>query len=791
MAELPKYERQKYLTEGVPMAGTENIDAAITASKSMQSMLDQLTAYTAEEAGKYAIEKGIEFSINNPLSIKDYQNAERNGESAVNKFLQGGKTYNNTLKTMYGHQSRIDLLGELENHQQGVLQQVKEGKITDLQQIRAELEAPTKGYANVVFNIDAEEGMKFQTSATTYTKTNYKSILKELGDRAELEAQFTVDKFITAGAKNYTQFVYNNTDPTLLLAHRDMLERDAFDAFAITGKQTENMNAFRNKLDKVEEAAVADQIAKEYFTAGSSKEQVERIMQNEGEAGRYTNYFANLLPDRQNSLQSAVSTAMEKLEISSSVSNKTLTFSLSEMDKTVSNGNLTDLSQLSGYDFDDKQQIQADIILGKQLINEVVYSSSPYNEAGFDAAMTKIQTQYGGEQNTIYEDAILQHADKMRKQVIKEIEETPIEYLKKNIKYKSEIEPLYVDSNMLIDPEYRDGMARKIAKRKAVVEKFAEDFGLANVNLFSKEEVSYYSNQFNQITQTPSLTPTEKVGQQMQYAGYLVDTFGGNSYQIFQELGEKNTSLAHIGNLMNDAMRSPNPSMEAGELLAVGNLIDLGVAGDKAKYVMETSDMRTTEASVLGDAFTQNERGIVTESAIKIYYALKTKDFDEFDTDLYEKALKLAAGQQGEYGGIVEYKGVKHAIPSNIKRDDFEDNLFRFATIEDIEANLVDRDGNNIENIGRGSQPYSYDQFVTSNLKFVDNTKAMLSGEIFRLFGNEELAFGDPNGNPIYIDMANLYELILSKNPGLDEYASKRFDNRDIIPEVETIRLMQ
>ena len=427
MAELPKYERQKYLTEGVPMAGTENIDAAITASKSMQSMLDQLTAYTAEEAGKYAIEKGIEFSINNPLSIKDYQNAERTGESAVNQFLQGGKTYNKTLKAMYGHQSRIDLLGELENHQQNVLQQVKEGKITDPQQIRAELEAPTKGYANVVFNIDPDEGMKFQTSATTYTKTNYKSILKELGDRAEKEAQFTVDKFITAGAKNYTQFVYNNTDPTLLLAHRDMLERDAFDAFAITGKQTENMNAFRSKLDKVEEAAVADQIAKEYFTAGASKEEVERIMQNETKAGRYTNYFANLLPDRQNSLQSAVSTAMEKLEISSSVSNKTLTFSLSEMDKTVSNGNLTDLSQLSGYDFDDKQQIQADIILGKQLINEVVYSSSPYNEAGFDTAMTEIQTRYGGEQNTIYEDAILEHAKKMRKQVIKEIEETPIE----------------------------------------------------------------------------------------------------------------------------------------------------------------------------------------------------------------------------------------------------------------------------------------------------------------------------------------------------------------------------
>jgi hypothetical protein len=117
--------------------------------------------------------------------------------------------------------------------------------------------------------------------------------------------------------------------------------------------------------------------------------------------------------------------------------------------------------------------------------------------------------------------------------------------------------------------------------------------------------------------------------------------------------------------------------------------------------------------------------------------------------------------------------------------------------LEELAMHLVDSNGDPVENIGPGNLPYTLSQFRNAQVEFYDRNTVKLTGSRTRVFQeNDQLVLTNQNGDPLYLDMAGLYQYILYKNPEMDHvsYDSVRQDvpeSQEIDAMTEMIRLMQ
>jgi len=765
MAKLPTYERQVLKTDIGPAVGTQNLEGNIRQSQALQKLFDQATAWAGEEAIKYSVERATQDFLDQPLTVKDYQDAMRRGEDPIARFKRGGVSYNETLKKLHGHQARMELGSQTQALQEDVLARVKRGELTDPNQIRKELEAPIRGYGKTVSAIDVEQGMSYISTARTHSKYYYKSAMKELGDHAEAEMQLKVRKYVDDNKRYIEAFLDTENDPGLIIAQRDFLIKNAADSFKLTGNVEKNLNSFVTEVDKVMFAKIGDKIALENYTR-MTKDDLLSKMQTGNDFGLFTNYYNQLTADDRNSLDSAVTTAMNNLDTKKSTADALVTKKIGIAKTQTGDGSILDLNK--EFSVDDITNMTPPQALDYSIValqNDINTKMKNGNIDSAEALRTHYRQKYAGEQNTLLANAALKQIEKNVNDMRSDIEKNPVDWAQTNTLWKKNIEPLFIDPNKLNDQGYILEMQRKFAQRQTTVQSIANKNQSANINtFFSTQEVKYYEAQFENIS-AADISADEKINRQLALATSMVNVFQGNSYLLFKEFS-KNTAYAHLGNLASDALRSPTPNMDNVKLLAKGYLIEQGVSGDKTKYDFAANSDELVNTTMLGNALPSAERGIVTANAKRIYMALNDKDPFNFNKKLYQQALSIAVGTNGEYGGLITMDGHQHIIPSSIKREHFKEGLFNYVDINDVNSVLVNSRGENIENIGDGGEPYSLDQFRNANFRFVSNNKIAIIGEKVNWFSpNEQKEFSTPDGKPIYVDVEALYQIILAKNP--------------------------
>ena len=762
MARLPTYERQVIKTDIGPAVGTQNLEGNLRQSQALQKLFDQATAWAGEEANKYAVEKATQDFLDQPLSVKDYENALRSGTDPIEQFKRGGVSYNDTIKKLHGHQARMELGSQTQALQESVLARVKRGELTDPVQIKKELESSVRGYGKAVSAIDVEQGMNYISTATTHSKYYYKLAMKELGDQAELQMQLTVNGIIDQSARGWETFLDAENDPGIISLHRQSILKEAMDTFKLTGKVTENLNKFNEKMDKVLFAKLGDKIALENFQDGTTKDSLMQDMQSGNNFGIYTNYYNSLTADDRNKLDTAVSTAMSNLELSKSTSDGVTTNRISLATEGVNRGDVLDLSDLDKMPKTQTQQFKYDLAVKKNDINTQLQSTT---FASRKAIEDEINKTYEGAENTEIRNELINHFRTQLQNLDKKIVDDPVAYAAKHPALKGQVKSIMIDSNRLNDPDYIRQLKVDFADRQAVIQKIRTENQLPNLTLFSKDEVTYYKSQFAAISAGEGSLDS-KINKQIGLATTMVDAFKGSSYLLFKEFDPK-SPYAHIGNLVLDAMESPTPNIEDVKLLAKGDLIDQGLFG-KINYELPANEIRGVN-DALGEAFDGPNKAIVETNALKIYKALNVQNAGTFNDKLYEKAVEIAVGTNGEYGGIVEYQGKKMVIPSSIKREDFTNGLMNFVNLEELAMHLVDSNGDPVENIGPGNLPYTLSQFRNAQVEFYDRNTVKLTGSRTRLFQeNDQLVLTNQNGDPLYLDMAGLYQYILYKNPEMD-----------------------
>jgi len=291
-------------------------------------------------------------------------------------------------------------------------------------------------------------------------------------------------------------------------------------------------------------------------------------------------------------------------------------------------------------------------------------------------------------------------------------------------------------------------LIKQIGERVTQSKSFAASMN-SEPKYFSQDE----ANALNTFLRTA--TPD----QQISLLGYLNQGFGKDSLNAMKELSKSAPEFAHVGGLAISGASKQTlfDALNGAKQKQAGNKPFEGT-GDAATK-------RNIIADQLGSAYAvlPETRANILLTADNIYtqraiVAGKTV----FDEDMYKQAFQEAAGATKDkngkmYGGIIEYRGNRISIPSNIPQDRFSD-IIRKATYDDFVAA-----SNGIPADDKG-RPYTIDRLRkgypvadTSGSSYwsFDNPKEKTGGTL--------TGFYTKDGSPLKVDLRILGERVKAR----------------------------
>lgn len=209
-------------------------------------------------------------------------------------------------------------------------------------------------------------------------------------------------------------------------------------------------------------------------------------------------------------------------------------------------------------------------------------------------------------------------------------------------------------------------MAEKVSKRITDGNTIAA-FYRRNVEYLTKSEVSQIKSIFERAD-----TPGEIIN----ITTALTTAFGNNSDKVFKQLGKDNALLAHLGglNMMTNVNGTPN---EAVSRIVDGYLLLKNSETAQLYKVSETNNMYQQVKNEAINSFVGKETyNRVIMAADAIYASMskeKGKTGKQFDKGDYKKAMAMAVGADGKFGGFdSQDRGEDVIIPPWLKNGKFE-----------------------------------------------------------------------------------------------------------------------
>ncbi len=282
-------------------------------------------------------------------------------------------------------------------------------------------------------------------------------------------------------------------------------------------------------------------------------------------------------------------------------------------------------------------------------------------------------------------------------------------------------------------------------KRKSQAESIGTIYGVENKFLSEAE-----------ATQITSVLKKMDNPEQIRFMSQiLVDGFGSAAPDVFAQLQEKDQFLAHIGGLSIVSEGRPNKAIDMaieGYLLNKNDNIDIKVKDtDKTALIAKYKDVFPENRETLNN---------IIDTADNIYAAMyfgSTKyKTGTFDTKMYEQAVQMSMGKNGNYGGVGEYNNNNVHVPMWLKNDDFNDFV---GWLKENPAMLAKASGSMIDGkFAPGDAVGRYDGNVRSIQIFEGGDPHLISVG----YGKYKVAMQDhpsqPNAEPRYAIDGNFTE---------------------------------
>ena len=350
---------------------------------------------------------------------------------------------------------------------------------------------------------------------------------------------------------------------------------------------------------------------------------------------------------------------------SSSTSTKLINSELTKMDSMASDGILPDISTLDGYIKTGEALNKPEIVIKGQKIKAKVALVQSLNvmtptqiEDFITETRSKIAANKEGTSTALYDQ--LKTIEDYKAKLNSDLKKDPILAASKRGTFDIET----IDFNEFAsDPKGNfETFKAAMIKRKSQAESIGAIYGVESKFLSETEATQI----------TAALSKMENATQIQFMSQILVDGFGDKAPDVFAQLQEKDQFLAHIGGLTIVSEGMPNKAID---LAIEGYLLN---KNDNIDIKVKDTDKRLTIAKYK-NIFPENVETFnnIVGTADNIYAAMyfnspkyKTGTFDK---KLYDKAMNMSLGANGNYGGVAEYNNNAVHVPMWLKNDEFND----------------------------------------------------------------------------------------------------------------------
>ena len=736
MAKLPTYEQKAPLMAGIDTFQTPNLQEQIRRSKSIEGSLDVISKFAAGQAEIGIKKQAAQYTVANPLTTKQLEDAQATGVNPIEAALNGGMIWNDAVQKLYAQQATSELTNSAYKHYEDVYERVKNGQLTDAAVIQQELETPLKSWSNVIAQIDPKSANEFYQRRITDGNTYYKASLKELRGQEQVRQDGIAQDTMYGLIKQFELDVQNQ-EPGVVFAKYVNGMKEANGLFQNSPHQATYKSKIEQEFTKALLRNIAIGVQGEY---GTVNEALERLDKND--LGKYSEVWKNLTPSQKDTLQVEIIKRYNKIDTQNRATLKSVTDAGKDIRDGIINGTNPDdyVTALTQYN------TQANNLSGE-------YKQAAEADMQMTEAMIKISNKF----RYLKDAQIESYINQMPTGPIKDI---AIKHQEKLLAGRNkDLAAFTLSRNDVTTGDINLFYGNDPQQLKA---SFNEQFSLIS------SHPNYKSGQTNLLTkaQTNDLvnflaSDTGKV-QKAQVAYNIVAAFGEESVSILNEIAPKDPVFARIGGLV---LESPDAKSVIDKIMTGQALIDNKQVGGKLKSTrMSDTSLRVTKALEFADP--KNIESVF--AAADAYYVAMGGDTENIiDTKLYDQALVMVTGGMfdgagNQYGGFAKINDDVVFIDNNIRADLVDDyvstakyNDFTSSRITDLTEDQMMQYSDNIDIVDPQGIPYSETDLNRATLKQTTDGY-VLSDEN----GNP---FADQNGRLYLFDINTLQEIYNNK----------------------------
>lgn len=199
-----------------------------------------------------------------------------------------------------------------------------------------------------------------------------------------------------------------------------------------------------------------------------------------------------------------------------------------------------------------------------------------------------------------------------------------------------------------------------IQQRLSDVEAISTHYGLSAAPLLTADEAETINRQ---IGYDPT-NPNNRM-KRLNVFTSIVESFGNNSYKVFQQISKDNPDYAYIGGMVSEGnYKAANLALLGSDLIEENSVAVAGYSTEDAGSVIDD----------LGPAYnlSPQTKMVVIETAKRIYAGFQAQSGKiTWDEDNYKKALQMATGFNPDTGagGIGEVGASQVVLPSRMTED--------------------------------------------------------------------------------------------------------------------------
>jgi hypothetical protein len=442
---------------------------------------------------------------------------------------------------------------------------------------------------------------------------------------------------------------------------------------------------------------------------------------------------------------------VEKLQshfkTSSSTSTKLINSELTKMDEMATNGIMPELSVLDSYEATGEALDKQELVFKAQKLKAKIALVGSLNvmtpvqiESFITETQSNISMDTDGTSTVLYDQ--LKTAKDYLAKLNTDLEKDPIAAVSKRGTFKIEtIDFQEFSTDIKSNYEtFKDAMIN----RKSQAESIGTIYGVKN-KFLSEAEATQITSVLNKMDNPEQIRFLSQV---------LVDGFGGAAPDVFAQLQEKDAFLAHIGGLSIVSEGRENKAIDLaieGHLLNKNENIDIKVKDtDKAALIAKYKDVFPENIETLNNII-----GTADNIYSAMYFGTSKYKTGIFDKKMYEKAMEMSLGKNGNYGGVAEYNDHNVHVPMYLKNNEFTDFV---DWLKDNPDMLAKSSGTEIKGEDEfGGEFLPGDPVGKYNGK-IRSIQIFENGEPFLIsvgYGKFKVAMqdhpSDPNGDPRYV----------------------------------------